>query len=91
VHNHFLGSCEGILRIANDGIDFQSVSSAGHSRRWDLSDIKELGHSNRDELRVAPISGSEYDFDFIGERLMSDEEFRQLSDRVTGMRLGAYR
>lgn len=90
-HNHFLGSCDGILRVTNDGIEFQSISDAGHSRRWALSDIKELGRSGRDALRVAPISGSGYDFEFIGERLMSDEEFRQLSDRVTGMRLGASR
>jgi len=86
-HNHFLGSCEGILRITYVGIDFQSVSNAAHSRRWDMSDIKELGHSDSDELRIAPISGSEYDFEFVGERLISDEEFRLLSDRITGLRL----
>lgn len=87
-HNHFLGGCEGTLRITDDGIDFQSITEANHSRRWQMSDVKELEHPNRDELRIAPMIGSQYDFDFVSERLISDEEFRRLSDRVAGARLG---
>jgi hypothetical protein len=86
-HNHFLGECEGTLRITDEGIDFQSITVADHSRRWDMADVKEIAHANRDELRVAPLIGTEYLFDFTSERLMSDAEFRRLSDRVAGARL----
>ena len=52
-----------------------------------MSDIKEIELENRDDLRVAPMIGGEYDFDFVSERLISDSEFRRLSDRVAEARL----
>jgi hypothetical protein len=90
-HSHFLGECEGTLRITDDGIDFQSITEANHSRRWQMSDVKELERPDRDELRIAPMIGSQYNFDFVSERLISDEEFRRLSDRVSEARLGDQR
>lgn len=86
-HNHFLGDCEGILQVTNRGVAYQSVTESEHSVRWNNAQIREIDRSNRDSLRIAPVSGDQYDFEFVGERLMSEDVFRSLSDRVARAQL----
>jgi len=84
-HNHRLGDCRGRLIVGPEQVNFESVSSVSHSRRWEYRAIKETKLSNPYELEIKPFSGDTYKFQFDGAG-MDPAAYRDLVDRVTSAR-----
>jgi hypothetical protein len=84
-HAHVFGGCDGTLIITGDGITFESLGKATHSRQLQMADIKELKRENPYELTVRPFLGNEYDFQLIGTGLSSDQ-FQKIVQRVDAVR-----
>lgn len=87
-HSHFLrGECSGRLMITGDRIIYESVSNAGHSRQWQLSDIKEVELKNPYEVELKPFTGDNYDLKLIGQG-MDSADHQKLVDRIVKARVG---
>jgi hypothetical protein len=84
-HQHRFGECRGRLIIGPDQLSYESVSSVGHSRRWEYQAIKETKLSNPYELEIKPFSGDSYKLQFDGTG-MDPAAYRVLVDRVTSAR-----
>jgi hypothetical protein len=86
-HQHFpRGECTGRLRINKDGLTYESVDNASHSRQWQAKDIREAKRSNPYELNLEPFDGRDYKF-VITQRGMSSAEFQKLVDFITAARM----
>ena len=87
-HQHLIrGACNGKLVITNDRVSFESVSEIGHSRQWDIADIKELRRPNPYRLEIRPFVGNDYTFNLVGGEGMSSREYKALADRVAEARI----
>lgn len=87
-HDHgFLGgSCTGQLLMTVNGIAYDSVDQISHSRRWKLTDIKELKLKNPYELEIDVFTGNDYNLALIGKG-MDNERFQQLRERIAEARI----
>lgn len=85
-HRHLFGECEGTLIISQNEVRYESISDISHSRRWAMSDFKELSHPNPYELELDVFSGSDYNFRFVGGSGISSSDYRELAQRVTSAR-----
>lgn len=85
-HKHFpTGGCSGRLMITKDRIMYESVSEVSHSRRWDLSQIKQTKRSGPYVLGIEPFEGGDNNFEIQGQGL-DDRDYRALVDRITAAR-----
>lgn len=86
-HDHRIGDCRGRLLFTGDQVNYESVSSADHSRRWEYRSIRELKLSNPYELELKPFTGESYKFKLDGSG-MDPAAYRAIVDRVTSARVG---
>ena len=77
-HRHRLGGCHGVLRIAEEGIQFSSEKQAD-SRTWLYRDVETIGSSDPFNLRVTSFAQT-YTFD-LKERL-PQETYRLTWQRI---------
>lgn len=85
-HRHFpTGGCDGRLIITLDRLVYESVSEAGHSRRWELGQIKQIKRDGPYAIKIEPFGGGEYNIELQGKGL-EDRDFRALVDRITAAR-----
>lgn len=85
-HVHLMGGCHGRLAISEDRVIYESIDDIGHSRNWQLKDIKELKQDNPYKLTVEPFRGDKYTFRLEGQG-MDPAVFKTLVDRVTAARV----
>jgi hypothetical protein len=81
-HDHRIGECRGRLIVGPDLLSYESVSTIGHSRRWEYRAIKETKLSNPYELEIKPFTEDSYKIHFDGSG-MDPAAYRVLVDRVT--------
>jgi hypothetical protein len=87
-HSHFLrGECGGKLMITAERVIYESVSNAGHSRQWQLSDIKEVQLKNPYEIELKPFTGDSYSLKLVGQG-MDSADHQKLVDRIVKARVG---
>jgi hypothetical protein len=84
-HDHLLGSCTGRFFMDEGRIVFESITDIEDSRRWALSDIKELKRDNPYTLKIEPFNGDTYRLSFLGQGLET-KDFQSMVDRVTRAR-----
>ena len=77
-HRHRLRGCHGVLRIAEEGIQFLTEDSAD-SRTWLYRDVETIGGSDPFNLRVTSFAET-YMFD-LKDRL-PEEEYRLMWQRI---------
>jgi len=86
-HTHFpFGECSGKLVFSKERFSYESVENAGHSRQWNVKDLKEVKRENPYEIDIKPFDGNDYKFKFI-QKGMSSDEYRTLVDFVTAARM----
>jgi hypothetical protein len=85
-HKHRFGGCHGRLIVDSSKVSYESVSSLGHSRQWELSDIKTVKLGNPYKLEIRPFSGNDYDLELQGQG-MDSQDYKILVDRITAARL----
>jgi hypothetical protein len=82
-HDHrFGGGCTGRLMISDDRMSYDSVDEIGHSRQWQLKEIKEFKRKNPYKLVIDPFVGYKYDLELIGEG-MSSRAFQDVTEGIT--------
>lgn len=84
-HKHLFGSDEGRLTIAPADIDYRSLTNFNASRRWKMSEIKEVKRDNPHALTIVPFTGEQYKFEVIGPGI-SNDQFNRLVDHITSRR-----
>lgn len=84
-HDHRFGSCRGQLIIREGLIAYDSLNDIGHSRRWELIDIKEMKQKNPYQLSIEGFRGGTYNMELQGSG-MDPDEFKLLVDRITRAR-----
>ena len=77
-HRHRLGGCHGVVRIAEEGIQFTSEKQAD-SRTWLYRDVETIGSSDPFNLRVTSFTGT-YTFDL--KRRLPEEAYHLAWQRV---------
>jgi hypothetical protein len=85
-HDHASGNCTGKLVVRDDGMAFESVGEADHSRSWKYAQIEEL-ERNRSENKIIidPYSSDDdYTLKFTGQ--MDEAVFQVLTDRIVANR-----
>jgi len=86
-HTHFpFGECSGKLVFSKNRFSYESVENAGHSRQWNVRDLKEIKRDNPYEIDVRPFDGNDYKFKLM-QKGMSSDEYRTLVDFVTAARM----
>jgi hypothetical protein len=75
----------GKLVITARGVNFEDLSDAKHSRTWTYGQIKELKRDGKNELKIEPYSGEDYEFRLEG-RTLSDSVYRMIADRIAAAR-----
>lgn len=84
-HNHRIGDCRGRLVVGPDRIAYESVSDAGHSRRWEYKSIREIKLENPYEIEMKPFAGGTYRLYLDGSG-MDPAAYRAIVDRVAAAR-----
>ncbi len=85
-HRHSVyGGCTGRLIVTNSRISYESIDDIGHSRHWDLADVKELKRKNPYRVELKPFTGNDYDFELL-QKGMSSRDYQVLADRITSQR-----
>jgi len=84
-HKHFPGSDEGRLTITPNEVDYRSLTNFNASRRWKMSEIKEVKRDHPHSLAIVPFTGEQYKFDVIGPAIGTDQ-FNRLVDYITTQR-----
>ena len=87
-HDHRFGSCRGQLIIRGDIIAYDSLSDIGHSRRWQLVDVKEMEQKNPYQLSIEAFSGGTYNLEIQG-RGMEPADYKLLVERIATARAGS--
>lgn len=80
-----IGGDEGRLTIAPTDVDYRSMTNFKASRRWKMSEIKEVKRDNPHALTIVPFSGEQYSFEIIGQGLTSDQ-YNRLVDHIMSQR-----
>ena len=74
----------GKLIVTDKGVNFEDISNAKHSRSWTYAQIKELKRDGK-EIKIDGYSSDAYEFHVSG-KLMSDEIYRTIADRIVAAR-----
>jgi hypothetical protein len=75
----------GRLLVTANGVNFEDISNANHSRSWSYAQIKELKRDNGNEIKIQPYSGDKYEFHVEGP-FMSDTVYNMIADRIVAAR-----
>jgi len=75
----------GKLLVAANGVSFEDISNAKHSRTWNYAQIKELKREGGNEIKIQPYSGDTYEFHAEGP-FMSDSVYNVIADRIVAAR-----
>jgi hypothetical protein len=84
-HKHLIGADEGRLTITPAEVDYRSLTNFNASRRWKMSEIKEVKRDNPHSLAIVPFTGDQYKFEVIGPEIAT-EQFNRLVDYITTQR-----
>jgi hypothetical protein len=84
-HKHLIGGDEGRLTITPAEVDYRSLTNFNASRRWKMSEIKEVKRDNPHSLTIVPFTGDQYKFELIGPGIAT-EQFNRLVDYITAER-----
>jgi hypothetical protein len=76
---------QGKLLVTANGVSFEDISNAKHSRSWSYAQIKELKRENNNEIKIEPYSGDKYEFK-VGGPFMSDTVYNMIADRIVAAR-----
>jgi hypothetical protein len=86
-HDHLIGSDSGRLMITPHRVIYESVTDVNDSRQWNMSNIKDITRNGPYQLKVVPFSGHPYNFDLLGGKGLSSNEYHALVNRVTSARI----
>jgi hypothetical protein len=75
----------GKLVVTANGVSFEDISNAKHSRTWNYGQIKELKREGGNEIKIQPYSGDSYEFRADGP-FMSDAVYNTIADRIVAAR-----
>jgi hypothetical protein len=86
-HSHRFGGCEGVLKVYQDRLEYESRT--GHdSRSWRWSDIRSVGRSDIYRFDVETfepqLGASSRSFNFILKEQMADKTYDLIWSRVYG-------
>lgn len=85
-HDHtFSGGCTGRLILSDNKVSYDSVDEIGHSRQWQLREVKEFKRKNPYKIVIEPFVGDKYDLELIGEG-MSGRDFQDITEGITSQR-----
>jgi hypothetical protein len=84
-HKHLIGADEGRLTITPVEVDYRSLTNFNASRRWKMSEIKEVKRDNPHSLAIVPFTGEQYKFEVVGPGVAT-EQFNRLVDYITSQR-----
>ncbi|MBE7542087.1 MAG: hypothetical protein HS123_06945 [Solibacteraceae bacterium] len=76
---------DGKLIIDSERVIFESADNADESRRWELSEIKEIKLKNPYDFEVRTFRGEKYNLALSGLG-MDNSQYREIVDRVTKAR-----
>ena len=80
------GDQTGKLMFKETELAFESLSDAKQSRTWKYAEIREVSKKKKN-LRVRPMKGSTYDFQFKDSKLR-DRIYDMIASRVVAARQG---
>jgi hypothetical protein len=75
----------GKLIVNANGLSFEDISNADHSRSWSYAQVKELKRDNGNEIKIHPYSGDTYEFHVAGT-FMNDTVYNMIADRIIASR-----
>lgn len=75
----------GKLVVDMNGVRFEDISNANHSRAWNYAQIKELKRDSGNELKIQPYSGDKYELHVDGP-FMSDTVYNMIAERIAASR-----
>ena len=76
---------QGKLLVTANGVSFEDISNAKHSRSWSYAQIKELKRENGNEIKIEPYSGDKFEFHVAGP-FMSDAVYNMIADHIVAAR-----
>ena len=79
------GDQKGKLLVRDTELQFESLTDAKHSRTWNYADIRTLEKKGFKAMRVRPLKGSRYDFQF-DNRGNRDRIYNLISQKVVEAR-----
>ena len=79
------GDQKGKLLVRDTELQFESLTDAKHSRIWNYADIRTLEKKGFKAMRVRPLKGSRYDFQF-DNRGNRDRIYNLISQKVVEAR-----
>ena len=79
------GDDRGKLVLTSQGVNFENLSDAKHSRRWTYAQIKELKRKGSNEIEIEPVSGDDLTLRVDGAG-MSDTAYKMVGDRIAAAR-----
>ena len=80
------GNCAGKLMADDNGLRYESVSDAAHSRSWNYNDLNSFTtEKNNALLKVGPKSGEEYQFN-VANGATAGELHKLVSDKIVAAR-----
>jgi hypothetical protein len=85
-HDHGRGNCDGKLFIREDGIAFESVGEASHSRSWKYDEIEELERNRSENKVIIDSKNSDDDFTLKLESDMDEQLYDTLKERIVAAR-----
>lgn len=81
------GDQTGKLLIKDTELAFESLTDSRHSRNWKYTEIRSLEKPKK-ELRVRPVKGDRYDFQFKDKKLR-DRLYDMISQKIVASRQSA--
>lgn len=78
------GDQNGKLMFKETELAFESLTDSKHSRNWKYSEIREVSKKKKN-LRIRPMKGSTYDFQFKDGKLR-DRIYDMIASRVVAAR-----
>jgi hypothetical protein len=79
------GDDRGKLLVTAQGVQFEDVSDADHSRGWSYAEIKELKREGDNKIKIEPRSGDSFEFRVEGPG-MSDTVYEEVAARIVAAR-----
>lgn len=76
---------QGKLLVTANGMSFEDVSNAKHSRSWSYAQIKEFKRQGSNEIKVEPYSGDSFEF-HVGGPMISDAVYNMIAERIVAAR-----
>jgi hypothetical protein len=85
-HDHGSGNCDGKLLIREDGIAFESVGEASHSKSWKYGQIEELERNRSENKIIIDAKDDDDDFTLKLESDVDEQLYETLKDRIVAAR-----